>query len=167
MSWDVHFVNGHTRRVQVAIKFYQPSCGQYGRPWGTRGWWLIDPGQSAYVLDTNNRFFYYYAECVSDGRVWSGDSPTPVYQPAFDSCVSLGFCRCPRRLYETEGSPRQQLVAPGIAASRPQPAVETRCWVDIAGPYDPMVWFGPESYLKLIRAVNRPAVAVYMETATA
>ena len=90
MSWDVHIVNGHTRRIQVAIKFYQPACGQYGRPWGTKGWWLIEPGQSKYVLDTNNRYFYYYAECVSDGRVWAGDSPTPVYPAAFDSCVSLG-----------------------------------------------------------------------------
>jgi len=91
MSWDVHFVNGHTRRVQVAIKFYQPNCSQYGgRPWGTRGWWLIDPGQSAYVLDTNNRYFYYYAESVSDGKVWAGDSRTPVTLRAFDSCVGIG-----------------------------------------------------------------------------
>lgn len=91
MSWDVHFINGHTRRVQVAIKFYQPNpCSQYGRPWGTRGWWLIEPGQSKYVLDTNNRYFYYYAESVSDGKTWSGDSPTPVLMQAFDSCVSIG-----------------------------------------------------------------------------
>ena len=91
MSWDVHFVNGHTRPVQVAIKFYQPDpCSQYGRPWGTRGWWLIEPGGSRYVLDTNNRYFYFYAESVSDGKTWSGRSRTPVLMQAFDSCVSIG-----------------------------------------------------------------------------
>ena len=91
MSWDVHFSNGHTHRVQLAIKFYEPACSQYsGRPWGTRGWWLIDPGQSKYVLETNNRYMYRYAECVTCGRVWAGDSPTPVRPPAFDSCVGIG-----------------------------------------------------------------------------
>ena len=70
MAWDVHFINGHSRRVQLAICFYQPNpCSQYGEPWGTRGWWILEPGQSKYVADTNNRYFYYYAESLLDGRV--------------------------------------------------------------------------------------------------
>jgi uncharacterized membrane protein len=90
MSWDVHFVNGYTQRLQIAIAFKQDSCSEYGRPWGTRGWWLLNPGQSAYVLDTNNQFFYYYAEAV-DGRLWTSDGPfVPVTQRAFDSCIDIG-----------------------------------------------------------------------------
>jgi uncharacterized membrane protein len=98
MSWDVHFINGYSRRVQVAICFYQPNpCSQYGQPWGTRGWWIIEPGDSKYVLETNNRYMYFYAESVPVGRVWAGDPNNPqhlqrVYVPPrrFDSCLDIG-----------------------------------------------------------------------------
>lgn len=91
MSWDVHFINGYSRRVQVAICFYQPNpCSQYGEPWGTRGWWIIEPGGSKQVIDTNNRYMYFYAESVSDGRTWSGDLNVYVPLRAFDSCLNIG-----------------------------------------------------------------------------
>jgi uncharacterized membrane protein len=91
MSWDVHFTNGYNRRVQVAIAFYQPSCSKL---WGTRGWWIIEPGGSKYVINTNNRYMFFYAESVSDGRVWAGDVnnyiDAYVTTQAFDSCVGIG-----------------------------------------------------------------------------
>jgi len=92
MSWDVHFINGYTRRVQIAIAFKQDSCSEYGRPWGTRGWWVLNPGEEAYVLDTNNRFFYYYAEATDGSRLWTSAEGPFVYvvQSAFDSCIDIG-----------------------------------------------------------------------------
>jgi uncharacterized membrane protein len=91
MSTDVHFVNGHPHVVSVAIMFFDPkSCGDHGS-WGTRGWWNISPGGSAYVLNTNNRFFAFYAESLADGAVWSGNSgPVFVHRTAFNSCVRIG-----------------------------------------------------------------------------
>ena len=91
MAWEVHFINGHSRRVQLAICFYQPNpCSQYGEPWGTRGWLILEPGQSKYVADTNNRYFYYYAESLSDGRVWTGDLNVYVTTREFNSCLNIG-----------------------------------------------------------------------------
>lgn len=90
MSWDVHFINGYSQPLQIAIAFKQDSCSEYGRPWGTRGWWIVNPGASAYVLNTNNQYFYYYAEAW-DGRLWSGPGPSVyVLQQAFDSCLDIG-----------------------------------------------------------------------------
>ena len=71
--------------------FFDPEgCRDEGR-WGTRGWWNIPPGGSAYVLDTNNRFFAFCAESLADGAVWSGDrGPVFVRRKAFDSCLNIG-----------------------------------------------------------------------------
>jgi uncharacterized membrane protein len=91
MSWDVHFINGYTRRLQIAIMFKHDPCSEYGRPWGTRGWWLLNPGEEAYVLDTNNRFFYYYAEATDGSRLWTSESPiVPVPPRKFDLCIDIG-----------------------------------------------------------------------------
>ncbi|MDX6718681.1 MAG: hypothetical protein QOJ63_935 [Solirubrobacteraceae bacterium] len=91
MSWDVHFVNGRARTVSVAIMFYDPDGCRDAGFWGTRGWWNISPGASAYVLNTNNRYFAFYAESVADGGVWSGNrGPVFVHRTGFDSCVNIG-----------------------------------------------------------------------------
>jgi len=87
---QVHFRNGYTSRIWIAIMRYDPAgCGQYGN-WATKGWWSIQPGESVYAFNTNNRYFCYYAE-AQDGRVWSGPyGPIYVYREAFDSCVNIG-----------------------------------------------------------------------------
>jgi len=87
---ELHFTNGYSRPLSIAIMFYSPDgCGAYGS-WGTRGWWSLDPGGSAYVLNTNNRYAAYYAE-ATDGRIWAGDrGPVYVYPSAFDSCLKIG-----------------------------------------------------------------------------
>jgi uncharacterized membrane protein len=89
MSRDVHFINGYNQRVEVAVAYANSSCS---RLWAVRGWWGIEPGGSAYVLDTDNRYMFFYAE--SSNRVWvgSGDNYADVYvtQQAFDRCVEIG-----------------------------------------------------------------------------
>jgi len=51
MSYDLTFINGAGSRLFIAIKFYQPDeCGQYGRPWGTRGWYVLEPNEEAEFL---------------------------------------------------------------------------------------------------------------------
>ncbi len=95
MSWDVHFINGYTKRIQIAIMFKEDSCSEYGRPWGTRGWYKVDPGGSVYVLDTGNRYFYYYAEATDGSKLWttSAIDPgplVPVPPRRFDLCIDIG-----------------------------------------------------------------------------
>jgi uncharacterized membrane protein len=87
---QLHFRNSYGPRIHVAIMFYDPGCSSYGSPWGTRGWWGIDYGGQAYVLNTNNRYAYYYAE-ATDGAVWTGQFG-PIYVPwqAFNLCENLG-----------------------------------------------------------------------------
>jgi uncharacterized membrane protein len=90
MAMQLHFRNSYGPRVWVAIMYYDPSgCAQYGN-WGTRGWWGIDYGQSAHVLNTNNRYAYYYAE-ADNGAVWSGPYG-PIYVPwnGFNLCLNIG-----------------------------------------------------------------------------
>ncbi len=58
--------------------------------WGTRGWWNIYPSQEAYVLNTSNRYAYFYAE-AADGGVWAGPyGPVLAPRRRFDSCWDIG-----------------------------------------------------------------------------
>jgi uncharacterized membrane protein len=87
---ELHFRNRYSSHLYVAIMFFDPDgCAEAGS-WGTRGWWAIDPGGEAYVLNTNNQYAAYYAE-ADDGATWSGTyGPVYVHQQAFDSCVGIG-----------------------------------------------------------------------------
>jgi hypothetical protein len=87
---ELHFRNHTSSELWVAIMFYSPdSCGNLGN-WGTRGWWPINPGGEAYVLNTNNRYAAFYGESASN-LVWNGPyGPVYVHQQAFDSCVGIG-----------------------------------------------------------------------------
>ena len=87
---QLHFRNRHSARLYVAIMFHSPdNCRDYGS-WGVRGWWTIDPGGEAYVLNTSNRYAAYYAE-ATDGVVWAGQyGPMYVHPQAFDSCLKIG-----------------------------------------------------------------------------
>jgi uncharacterized membrane protein len=83
----LHFRNRYTHTLWVAIMFYDPvGCAGHGN-WRCRGWWGINPGGEAYVLNTNNRYAAYYAE-ASNGAIWTGPyGPIPVTQAAFDHCL--------------------------------------------------------------------------------
>jgi uncharacterized membrane protein len=92
MSWDVTFTNGYTTGVSIAIMYYAPdTCGAYGYgDWATEGWWNLSPGQSAYVVNTDNRYVGFYAE-AADGAQWTGNhGPMYVEQTAFSSCIDVG-----------------------------------------------------------------------------
>lgn len=86
---QLHFHNQHRTLLWVCIGFYSPgTCGAQG-DWRTRGWWTIAPGGEVYVLDTNNRFAYCYAE-AADGKVWAGHyGPVLAPRRAFDSCWNI------------------------------------------------------------------------------
>src|SRR5690242_11332689 len=76
---ELHFRNNHGSTLWVCIGFYDPGrCGPYGN-WGTRGWWNINASGEAYVVNTSNRYAYFYAE-AADGGVWAGQYG-PVLAP--------------------------------------------------------------------------------------
>lgn len=87
---ELHFRNETSSEVWVAIMFYSPDgCANDGK-WGTRGWWAMQPGGESYVVNTNNRYAYFYAE-ATDGAVWAGAyGDVYVHQQAFDSCLGIG-----------------------------------------------------------------------------
>ncbi len=41
--------------------------------WETKGWWEIKPGQTAYVEDTKNSIFYFYAKSTESTKEWRGE----------------------------------------------------------------------------------------------
>jgi hypothetical protein len=44
--------------------------------WQTRGWFSIEPGQKKHVVDTHNRYIYFYGEMRSGNkRIWTGNYP--------------------------------------------------------------------------------------------
>ncbi|MFG1841688.1 DUF1036 domain-containing protein [Micromonospora sp. NPDC049175] len=87
---QLHFRNSYGPRIWVAIMYYDTGCNSDGSSWATRGWWTIDNGGQAYVLNTNNRYAYYYAE-AADGTVWTGPyGPIYVPQTAFSWCSNTG-----------------------------------------------------------------------------
>jgi len=87
---QLRFRNNYGALLWVCIAFYDRGvCGPYGN-WGTRGWWNIYPSGEAYVLNTNNRYAYFYAE-AADGGVWAGPyGPVLAPRRVFDSCWDIG-----------------------------------------------------------------------------
>jgi uncharacterized membrane protein len=86
---QIHFQNGYSSRVYVAIALYNTSCQP---PWDSQGWWTIDPGNTVYVANTCNRYLYFYAEAV-DGAYWAGPYQFEVAEGVFDFCPTsdIGF----------------------------------------------------------------------------
>ena len=95
------FRNDYGSTVWVAIMYYDPSgCSEGGTStvnwdWATKGWWKIEPGQEAYVLNTNNQYACYYAE-AADGGYWAGDYLARVFDTPFDYCNNLGVSGPPQ-----------------------------------------------------------------------
>ncbi len=89
MSRQVHFINGTNQSLAVAVAYANNSCT---RLWGVQGWWNIAPGGDVHVLNTNNRYMFFYAE--SPGRVWAGYpenfADAYVTQNAFNHCIEIG-----------------------------------------------------------------------------
>ncbi len=87
---QVHFINGHNRPLAVAVAYANDSCTKL---WAVQGWWNIAPGGDVHVLNTTNRYMFFYAE--SSDRVWAGDAwenhaDAYVTQKAFNHCIEIG-----------------------------------------------------------------------------
>lgn len=65
--YKLHLQNACNRPIRTAIH-YRETNGQ----WTTEGWWVVKPGESAYVADTKNRIYYTYAESTDKTISWNG-----------------------------------------------------------------------------------------------
>jgi len=80
----IAFKNDHPSGVWIAVGYYHPNCPD-GGDWAKKGWWRLEPGQSATVLWTTNAYSTFYAE-ADDGAHWSGPYVTDLPFQAFDWC---------------------------------------------------------------------------------
>jgi uncharacterized membrane protein len=62
--------NAYKSGIWLVIGYYSPGCPDGGN-FAKKGWWRLEPGQSATVLSTTNEYSYFYAE-ADDGEVWAG-----------------------------------------------------------------------------------------------
>ena len=73
----IYLRNECNRKIQTAIHVEDINGG-----WVTKGWYILQPGESAYVADTRNSTFYVYAESVGPKSKrlywWAEDFWTPV-----------------------------------------------------------------------------------------
>lgn len=91
----IYFRNKCNRQIQTAIH-YKALSGT----WVTEGWFLLDPGERAYVANTRNTIYYSYAESidpVSRRLHWSGDD---VFDYIRGSSYDYGFKKQEYRLGE-------------------------------------------------------------------
>jgi uncharacterized membrane protein len=64
--------NNCKHRIYVAVCF-MTAKNEPGH-WTTRGWFSLNAGQKQHIVDTHNRFIYFYAETrLNDQMYWGGD----------------------------------------------------------------------------------------------
>jgi hypothetical protein len=62
------------RTIDVIVYYLDGKNGPSS--WQTRGWFSVEPGIKKHVVDTHNRYIYFYAETPSDKKkIWTGDLP--------------------------------------------------------------------------------------------
>lgn len=62
------------RGIDVLVYYLDGKSGP--STWQTRGWFSVDPGKKKHLVDTHNRYIYFYAESPSGKkRIWTGDLP--------------------------------------------------------------------------------------------
>lgn len=80
--------NDYRATIWAMIEWRHPGCPD-GGDWEKKGWWQIEPGQSAVAfggdLDDVNRYWYYFAE-AADGAAWAGPFQEWVPSTAFQWC---------------------------------------------------------------------------------
>ena len=68
----VFIKNNCPKPIYVAVRFL--TAKDDPEHWTTRGWFSLGAGQKKHVVDTRNRFIYFYAETrLSDHMYWGGD----------------------------------------------------------------------------------------------
>ncbi len=85
----LQYSNQYSSGLYLAVGYYSPGCDD-GSDWASRGWYRIEPGQSAVVLWTTNEYSTFYAE-ADDGAYWAGPYGVILPYHAFDDwCWDLG-----------------------------------------------------------------------------
>ena len=70
----VFIKNDCHRAIDVIVYYLDGKNGPTA--WQTLGWFSVDPGKSKHVVDTHNRYIYFYAETPSGKKkIWTGDLP--------------------------------------------------------------------------------------------
>jgi hypothetical protein len=70
----VFIKNDCHRTIDVIVYYLDGKSGP--TTWQTRGWFSVDPGKRKHVVDTHNRYIYFYAESPSGKKkIWAGDFP--------------------------------------------------------------------------------------------
>ena len=73
MFTKVFVKNNCSRPIYVAVRFLAGK--DEPEHWQTRGWFTLAAGQKKHVVDTHNRYIYFYAETrLKDGMFWGGDN---------------------------------------------------------------------------------------------
>lgn len=84
----ITILNNHTTTIWAMIEWLHPNCPDGGH-WEKKGWWRIEPQQTALVWSGDhtrvNRYWYGYTHS-QDGRQWTGDFPEKVPTHAFQWC---------------------------------------------------------------------------------
>ena len=67
------FVKNNCRRpIYVAVRYLEGKNDP--EHWATRGWFKLASGQKKHIVDTHNRFIYFYAETrLQDKIYWGGE----------------------------------------------------------------------------------------------
>ena len=67
------FVKNNCRRpIYVAVRYLAGK--NEPEHWQTRGWFKLDSGQKRHIVDTHNRYIYFYAETrLKDKLYWGGE----------------------------------------------------------------------------------------------
>ena len=62
------------RAIDIIVYYLDGKNGPSS--WQTRGWFSVDPGKQKHIVNTHNRYIYFYGETPSDGKkIWTGDLP--------------------------------------------------------------------------------------------
>jgi uncharacterized membrane protein len=80
----LRFHNSYSSGLWLAVGYYHPDCSD-GGDWAKKGWWRLEPGKTATVLWTTNKYSTFFAE-ADDGAFWAGPYHTNLPLQAFDWC---------------------------------------------------------------------------------
>jgi len=70
----VFIKNDCHRAIDVIVYYLEGKNGP--TTWQTHGWFSVDPGKRKHIVDTHNRYIYFYGETTSGmKKIWTGDLP--------------------------------------------------------------------------------------------
>ena len=81
--------NRHSAEVWVAVLYPSSYCKEHeGTSWAKKGWWHLNPGETATVVDgaLSPQWFYYIHAHSSDGTSWGDGNEADCPPERFDWC---------------------------------------------------------------------------------